>query len=77
MSPSVQTRYACLTFAPAKMRTQSNVLFLQCHDILEQLKDWDIIARERSRPRNAYWHTLCAGQVSLNLTSARHNPRSK
>jgi len=60
-------------------------LFVQCHDILEQLKDWETIARVRSRElyptgertRDAYWHTLCAGRVPPNLASARHDSRYK
>ncbi|KAF2818752.1 HET-domain-containing protein [Ophiobolus disseminans] len=60
-------------------------LFVQCHDILTQLKDWETIARTHStdpyptgeRNRDAFWHTLCAGRVPPNLVSARHDPRYK
>ncbi|KAH7073217.1 heterokaryon incompatibility protein-domain-containing protein [Paraphoma chrysanthemicola] len=60
-------------------------LFFQCHDILEQLKNWETIACARSREpyptgeraRDAYWHTLCAGRVPSNLPSARHDSRYK
>lgn len=60
-------------------------LFVQCRDILEQLKDWETVARARSRSpyitgeksHDAYWHTLCAGRVPNDLVSARKDPRFK
>lgn len=60
-------------------------LFVQCHDILEQLKDWEVVARVSSREpyptgqkrRDAYWHTLCVGRVTSDLKSAYNDPRYK
>ncbi|KAJ4293099.1 hypothetical protein N0V90_008381 [Kalmusia sp. IMI 367209] len=60
-------------------------LFVQCHDILEQLKNWEKVARTGSRTRYptgessrlAYWKTLCAGRVPGNLTSVTKDPRFK
>ncbi|KAF2264433.1 HET-domain-containing protein [Lojkania enalia] len=60
-------------------------LFVQCHDILEQLKNWEQVARARSgeqyltgeRQLDAYWKTLCAGRVPNELSLARQDPRFK
>ncbi|KAF1948570.1 HET-domain-containing protein [Byssothecium circinans] len=60
-------------------------LFVQCHDALEQLKNWEQVARVRTRGRyptgekiqDAYWHTLCAGRVPEGLKSATSDPRFK
>lgn len=54
-------------------------LFVQCHDILEQLKNWELIALQRTyptgqQPRDAYWQTLCAGRTPSNH---RQDPRYK
>lgn len=60
-------------------------LFVQCYDSMQQLKNWEEIARVRSsqrfltgeKNRDAYWHTLCAGRVPQGLTSATGDPRFK
>lgn len=60
-------------------------LFVQCHDILSQLKNWESVAQMRTfgryrtgeKSRDAYWHTLCAGRVPENLQSAASDPRFK
>ncbi|KAF1835349.1 HET-domain-containing protein [Decorospora gaudefroyi] len=60
-------------------------LFVQCYDILNQLKDWETTARIQSHVLyptgesrlDAYWHTLCAGRVPPHLPSARHDARYK
>ncbi|KAF2192390.1 HET-domain-containing protein [Zopfia rhizophila CBS 207.26] len=60
-------------------------LFVQCRDVLEQLKDWEYVARARSWDRyitgeknlDVYWQTLCAGYVHENQVSARKDPRFK
>lgn len=60
-------------------------LWIQCRDVLEQLRNWEQVARARSKDSyitgekqlDAYWKTLCAGRVPENLPSARHDPRFK
>lgn len=60
-------------------------LHIQGYDIIEQLKDWERIARTWSRevyPTGesrllAYWKTLCAGRVPKNLDSVVQDPRFK
>lgn len=60
-------------------------LFVQCHDVLEQLRDWEQVAQTRlgnvyltgEKRRDAYWYTLCAGRVDPKLTSAIKDPRYK
>jgi hypothetical protein len=60
-------------------------LFVQCRDILEQLKNWEQVAQASfsgqyltgERRRDAYWFTLCAGRVPPNLIYARKDPRYK
>lgn len=60
-------------------------LWVQCRDVLEQLKNWEDITNARSKDtyitgekqRDAYWKTLCAGRVPDGLTSAWHDPRYK
>ena len=60
-------------------------LFVQCHDILEQLDNWEEIARIRTnklyptgeRLRDAYWSTLYAGRVPPYLRSEHHDSRYK
>ena len=60
-------------------------LFVHCHDSMQQLKNWEQVARVRSRERyvtgernrDAYWHTLCAGRVPRDIKSASGDPRIK
>lgn len=60
-------------------------LFVQCHDILEQLKNWEQVAAIRSRKLyltgekglDAYWKTLCAGRMPKGVVTARQDPRFK
>jgi len=60
-------------------------LFVQCYDILETMKDWEVVARAHSPDPyiagkshfHAYWHTLCAGRVPPDLASIRKDPRFK
>lgn len=60
-------------------------LFVQCYDVLEQLGNWENIARVRfhklyptGEPTlDAYWLTLFAGRVPSYLRSERHDSRYK
>lgn len=60
-------------------------LWVQCRDVLEQLKNWEDITNARSKDtyitgekrKDAYWKTLCAGRVPDGLKSAWHDPRYK
>lgn len=60
-------------------------LWVQCRDILEQLKNWEDVTNARSKDsyitgekrRDAYWKTLCAGRVPEGLAYAWHDPRYK
>lgn len=60
-------------------------LWVQCRDVLEQLRNWEQVARARSKDSyitgenqlDVYWKTLCAGRVPKNLMTARHDPRFK
>ncbi|KAF2656757.1 HET-domain-containing protein [Lophiostoma macrostomum CBS 122681] len=60
-------------------------LFVQCRDILQQLRDWEYVAHARStgryltgeKHRDAYWQTLCAGRLPEGVSHAHKDPRFK